>query len=492
MSGGGNNFGTDDAAHLAQLFNHVNIGIWEYNIPNRAVKWSTGFYAVLGYKPGEIECSHSFFLDHLLYHHDKPVFLKAINSRGPDGFNNVQYRLLTKKSGYQWFESTIKKWDDNNSARLVGSIINIHQSKILELTSAQNDFLFKDTGAIAKISGWEMEIPSKNLKLTKGAYDIFELGDKKLFSADEVSSFFEQHYRSLFKEAIENAAKSCKPFDLELLFRSAKNNLIWVKAKGMPIIDDFGKCLKISGIFQDIDSIKKNGLVLQSSIDLLDDQNNRLQNFAYIVSHNLRSHTGNLQFMVTLHEESESAEDRAEVFAHIKSISNGLKSTIEHLNEIVKIHTDKEKETKACELERTFKNVVSILQSNIEDTGAEIISDFSQSPEINYIPAYLESIFQNLLSNALKYRHPDRKPVIHCRTIKDAQHLYLIFEDNGLGIDLERHGDKIFGMYKTFHQNTDAKGLGLFITRNQVESLGGSITIDSKVDVGTKFTIKLV
>jgi len=70
-------------------------------------------------------------------------------------------------------------------------------------------------------------------------------------------------------------------------------------------------------------------------------------------------------------------------------------------------------------------------------------------------------------------------------------HIYMIFEDNGVGIDLERHGDKVFGMYKTFHKNTDAKGIGLFITRSQVESLGGTIKIESTVNVGTKFTLKL-
>ena len=70
-------------------------------------------------------------------------------------------------------------------------------------------------------------------------------------------------------------------------------------------------------------------------------------------------------------------------------------------------------------------------------------------------------------------------------------HIYMIFEDNGIGIDLERHGDKVFGMYKTFHKNADAKGIGLFITRSQVESLGGTIKIESTVNAGTKFTLKL-
>jgi len=97
-----------------------------------------------------------------------------------------------------------------------------------------------------------------------------------------------------------------------------------------------------------------------------------------------------------------------------------------------------------------------------------------------------------MITNSIKYKHPDRKPVIKVRTTKVRHHIYLYFEDNGLGIDLDRYGDSVFGMYKTFHHNPDAKGIGLFMTRNQIEALGGTIDIDSTVDVGTKFTIKLV
>ena len=216
-----------------------------------------------------------------------------------------------------------------------------------------------------------------------------------------------------------------------------------------------------------------------------------MQNFAYIVSHNLRSHTGNLQFMVDLHEQTDTADDKKEIFNHIKSISNSLKTTIDHLSEIVKIQTEIGKERKKLDFETIFKNIMSALESNINSTQAVIEYDFSKCPDINYIPAYLESILQNLLTNAIKYRHPDRKPVIKCYTAKEGAHTYLYFEDNGLGIDMERYGDSVFGMYKTFHQNADAKGIGLFITRNQIEALGGTISIDSKVNEGTKFTIKL-
>ena len=487
-----NNFKSDDASHLAQIIDNLNVGIWEFNILTKEVKWSAGFYSILGYTPGEIECSYNSFLDHLIYYHDKPVFLKAINSRNEDQTNTVKIRLLTKASGYQWFESTTKKWEDNNVPKFTGSLININQAKLLALRSAQNDFFFNETGIIAKVSGFEIDVSSMSLSLSKEAFDIYELNDQVKLSIEEAVSFFEPQYRPLLNEAIDNAIKFSKPYDMELLFRTAKNNVIWIRAKGIPIIDDYGKCIKIRGILQDIDSIKKKGLALQSSINSLNDQNNRLQNFAHIVAHNLRSHTGNLQFMVNLFEESESEDERAEVFAHIKSISSGLITTIEHLNEIVKINTETDIERKMLVFEDVFKMVVSALQSNIESADAKIEYDFTGCPVISYIPAYLESIFQNLLTNSLKYRHPDRRPIISCRTVKDYNHIYMIFEDNGIGIDLDRYGDKVFGMYKTFHQNPDAKGIGLFITRNQVESLGGTIKIDSTVNVGTKFTIRLV
>ena len=488
----GKNFYSDDASHLAQIIDHINAGIWEFNINTKDVKWSAGFYAVLGYQPGEIECSYNFFLEHLLYHHDKPTFLKSIYSRGQDKTNITQIRLLTKSSGYQWFESTTHKWENGDGPKFTGSLININQSKLLRLRSAQNDFFFNETGNIAKVSGFEIDVPTMSLWLSKEAFDIYDLNDQLTLTIEEAVSFFEPQYRYLLNEAIENAIKLCKPYDMDLLFRSAKNNVIWVKAKGLPIIDDFGKCVKIRGIFQDIDIIKRKSLALQSSINLLNDQNRRLQNFAYIVSHNLRSHTGNLQFMVNLHQDSESEDDRSEVFSHIKSISNSLSTTIDHLNEIVKIQTEVDQDKKTISFEESFKNVTSALQSNIESTDAKIEYDFSKCPVIDYIPAYLESIFQNLLTNSLKYRHMERQLLVNCRTIKDYEHIYMIFEDNGIGIDMDRYGDKVFGMYKTFHQNSDAKGIGLFITRNQVEALGGSIKVDSTVNVGTKFTIRLV
>jgi PAS domain-containing protein/two-component sensor histidine kinase len=488
----GDKFSYDGDFHITELINSINAGIWEYNIITKDVKWSSGFYSILGYDTSDIPSSYDFFFENLLYYEDKPVFLKSLNRHSHDPTETVLIRLLTKRNGYRWFESTIKKWGDKAEPKITGTIVDVHDFKLLQLQAGRNDFLFKETIKIAKIGGWEIDVRSMTLSLSREAYDIFELQDTVKLSIAETVSFFEPQYRQIISTAIDNIVKYSQPLDLELLFRTAKNNQIWLRVKGVAVIDEYGQCITARCIFQNIDYIKKKELDVQNAVNLLNDQNKRLQNFAYIVSHNLRSHTGNLQFMVNLYDQAEVADDKKEIFAHVKSISESLKTTIDHLSEIVKIQTEIGKERKRIEFEPTFKTVLSALESNINSTQADIRYDFSKCADVNYIPAYLESIFQNLLTNALKYRSPDRKPAIRCSSAKEGSHIYIYFEDNGLGIDMDRFGDSVFGMYKTFHNNPEAKGIGLFITKNQIEALGGSISIDSKVNLGTKFTIKLV
>lgn len=481
-----------DDVHLTPLINDLDTGIWKYNFNTREVKWSTGFYKVLDFQLNEIECNAYTFFEHLLYHGDKPAFINAINNRLTENTSPLQLRFLTKKNGYQWFETTIRKIDNEHGCIAYGSLININRYKHNDLLSAHNQVINDAAFNTAQLGSWEIDAQNTGtIELSKQVYDLFDLQNHLNLSVEEFISFFEPPYRPVLQNAINQTFDQSRPFDVDLLLRSAKNNMLWLKVKAVPVINHFGKCTSVKGIVQDIDSEKRKLLKLEQSINLLTDQNRRLQNFAYIVSHNLRSHTGNLQFMVNLFEQTETTEEREEIFSHIKTISDSLDLTIEHINEIVKIQTEITKERKMVELEPMFKNICSALKNNIEAINARIEGDFTQCREISYIPAYMESILQNLLTNSLKYSHPERQPVIKCYTLTEGNHIYLIFEDNGLGIDLDRYGDKIFGMYKTFHQNTDAKGIGLFITRNQIEALGGSIKVDSKVNVGTKFTIRL-
>ena len=125
----------------------------------------------------------------------------------------------------------------------------------------------------------------------------------------------------------------------------------------------------------------------------------------------------------------------------------------------------------------------------IQSNDATFITNIPENATINYNSAYLESILYNLISNAIRYRHPERKPIISIQLYKENEKDVIEISDNGMGIDLKRNADKIFGMYKTFSNNPDAKGIGLFITKNQIVAMGGTIKVKSTLDEGTSFKI---
>ncbi|MCW3076708.1 MAG: hypothetical protein JWO32_1317, partial [Bacteroidetes bacterium] len=138
--------------------------------------------------------------------------------------------------------------------------------------------------------------------------------------------------------------------------------------------------------------------------------------------------------------------------------------------------------------------LVSLIKSSIENLilkeKAVIEADFSEVNKLISIKSYVHSIFYNLISNSIKYKDPGKKPKINIKSYIKGDKICISFSDNGTGIDLKQHGEKIFGLYKRFHENIEGKGLGLFMVKTQVEVLGGTINITSEPGVGTEFIIE--
>ncbi len=223
--------------------------------------------------------------------------------------------------------------------------------------------------------------------------------------------------------------------------------------------------------------------------DYLISQNKQLQDFAHIISHNLRSPVSNLNSLVNFYKEEKSSEGKEVIMGMFETTVLKLEETLNNLLEILRIRHDSIKKRKNIKFVQVFEKIKAIFAAQIMESGAEVSADFSQAPDIEYSPIYLESIMQNLLSNALKYSSDKRKPIIHFKTEFSGENIVLTICDNGLGIDLKRNAKHLFGLHKTFHQHTDAKGVGLFITKSQVEAMGGEISAKSQVDKGTEFTI---
>lgn len=228
---------------------------------------------------------------------------------------------------------------------------------------------------------------------------------------------------------------------------------------------------------------------LESIAVKLQEQNRKLDEFAHIISHNLRSPVGNIQALINLLDDKSTLDDYKLIFDKLKNVAKNLGATMNDLMDTLKVKTRSEVERVEIRFKDLLDKVVQSLEGELIIAEASVTFDFNAAPAIHYPKAYLESIFQNLLTNALKYRSPDRKAAIHFETHIINNCIELRCSDNGQGIDLEKHGDKLFGLHKTFHNHNEARGVGLFLIKTQIESLGGSITAESTVDRGSTFVI---
>lgn len=226
-------------------------------------------------------------------------------------------------------------------------------------------------------------------------------------------------------------------------------------------------------------------------LDIEEEQNKRLRNFTHIVSHNLRSHTANMAGVFGLLEMEEPELMQNMYVDMLKTSADNLGETIVNLNQVLDINLGKNVTWSFHDLHHVAQTAMSSISTLAETKGVHLINDIPENYTMFVIPAYLDSIVLNLLTNGIKFRGPNRDAYVRLSAQRDGKATVITVEDNGLGIDLAMHGDKVFGLYKTFHQNTDSKGLGLFITKNQVEAMGGTITVESQVDAGTTFMITL-
>ena len=234
--------------------------------------------------------------------------------------------------------------------------------------------------------------------------------------------------------------------------------------------------------------LESNEIALNNSLKLLSQHNQQLKNFTHILSHNIRNHASNISLLTGLLDTSLMEEEDADIISKIKRVSEGLNTTLNDLSDAIKIRESVLK-PEVVAFKTVTQKVMTILDTDLHLNDAVVNLDF-QVPSVSFPAIYMESIMMNLISNSVKYRKEAVTPEINIRTYKNENGCTVLeHTDNGIGIDLELHGDKIFGLYKIFHQNKNANGVGLFLVRNQVESQGGQILVQSKPDQGATFKI---
>lgn len=256
-----------------------------------------------------------------------------------------------------------------------------------------------------------------------------------------------------------------------------------------PIYDEEGDCVNILGVSRNITARKESEMELSQSFGLVAEQNERLLNFAYIVSHNLRTHSSNISGILSMLKDTTEPKEQARLHAYLQVVSDALNETMLHLNEVVTIQTNINQALSTLNLNQYLDKTIDLLRERIAQKEAVVENQIPENIQIQFNTSYLESVLLNFISNALKYASADRVPHIIAAACETESWVELRISDNGIGIDMDKYGKSIFGMYKRFNLDTEGKGLGLFITKNQIEAMGGRVEVDSTLDVGTTFTI---
>ena len=148
---------------------------------------------------------------------------------------------------------------------------------------------------------------------------------------------------------------------------------------------------------------KENEIANSKSVKLLTLQNDKLTSFAHIVTHNLKSHAANFENLLEFYDEAESITEKEELITHLKTVTVSLSKTISNLHEIVSIQTNKDEQIQSLNIYTYINHAIKLLNVKIEQSNAISINEVNASINIDFNPAYLESIFQNLLSNSIKY-----------------------------------------------------------------------------------------
>ncbi len=281
-----------------------------------------------------------------------------------------------------------------------------------------------------------------------------------------------------------------KEFQTELRINTKNGNYKWLlflfKARET---NELSEPTKYSGINLDITKIKTKELELSKLTSELMKSNTELEKFAYITSHNLRAPVVNLSSLVQFYNTDDHTDAmNVDIIDKIEKSVTRLKNTLDDLIEIV---SNKAEPNNMQEL--NFEDELDLLKSTIEvqilRSDAMIEADFKSIPTLLYPRKNLQSILLNLITNAIKYKHPDRKPVIKLTSYDTDEYICLSVTDNGMGIDMDRNRNKIFGLYQRFHSDIEGKGIGLYIIKSQIESLDGRIEVMSKLNKGTTFKV---
>ncbi len=415
---------------------------------------------------------------------------RAIILETPGSSFSFQYRLMHKDGRWIWCEGTLTNMlHEPEILAFVSNFRDITEKKIAE---EHQEFDKNNLNALINNTNDLMWSVDRDFKLITSNIPFDEAG-KVRFKApverggDVLAASHTPEMREHFKKLYERAFAGesfMEPEHFHHLVESWTEISYYPIRKGEEIIGT--ACYS-----RDVTQVKLAEAEREKMVMNIIQHSTNLEQFATIVSHNLRAPVVNIKGLCNVLQQQISIDDRTRIEGFLTKAAEQLDDVLKDLNKILEVRSEINEYKETVNFNELVEAIKSSIHNVIEKENVQIETDFAAVEKITSIKSYLYSIFYNLISNSIKYRQPGVMPYIKIHSETDSEKIKISFKDNGAGIDIEKHGDKVFGLYKRFHYNTEGKGLGLFMVKTQVETLGGTIRVESRPGAGAEFIIEM-
>lgn len=417
------------------------------------------------------------------------------NSINESQFKSHYQNVITAKNKKKVFltRGTVVTSDDSTSKIIITSQ-NITEFKKNRELLEESRRIFKNAFDFSSIGMAFVDLTGQWLDVNQSLCDMFgytceEMRQRTFMEMTHPDDLAEdmQHVKQLLAREVENYRMEKRYFtkDGRVIWVLLSVSLIWKGEKPGYFI---AQLVDITPNKHLISELENKNIALGNANGNLQYHIDHITEFNRIISHNLRGPATSLISAVDFLDDCEDETERKEVLSRIKGTSEMVIHTLNDLKEVIEIHLNRNAVFADCNLSEVFQQNVELLSASIQNTDAAVTCWF-EVDQIHFPKAYLDSIFQNLLSNAITYRQDDRPPVIHVTSHLENGRTVIRFEDNAKGIDMQRYKDEVFKYKRIFHKGYNGRGLGLFLVKSQVEACGGKIMLESDGINGSVFTI---
>gem|GEM_PF-3206717 len=496
-------------AHLQTSQKIAHIGSWEVEIVSldpevleknpriNKLSLSDETYRIFGLEPQSEQANRELFYS-FLYPEDQSVFQTAFRNAVINGTEfNLEHRIRLRNGKERIVHDRGNVIQDpQKGTKIIGTVQDITERKLAEQQIKESNELYELVSKATNDAIWDWNIVTGEV-FWGGGYDkLFGHKPSGNKVVETLSTWVKKIHPEDKEKIVSGIFKALESNDTdywedEYRYIKCNGEIAYVQDRGHIIYNKNGKPVRMVGAMRDITAMKIASIEREKITADLIQRNKDLEQFTYIVSHNLRAPVANIIGLSgMLADEDVDNDMKKEIIAGLNASSEKLDSVITDLNHVLQLRNGLVENKIPVYFADVVNDIFTSISSLIERECAQIKFDFSEADKITTVKSYLYSIFYNLITNSIKYRQPTLNPVIKIRSYKCENKIVITFCDNGMGINLSTKREQIFGLYKRFHTHIEGKGLGLFMTKTQVEALGGRIGITSEVNKGTTFKIE--